>query len=463
MALIGRVNVGKSRLFNRLLRQRRALVEDRPGVTRDRVVARSRIEGREVLLVDTGGLDPDAEEGISGAIQRQVRRVLEDAAVILFVVDVRAGLLPLDRQIGDLLRRATSQVLVVANKADGVQLDDAAAEFHALGFPEVVPVSAEHKRGLVDLELLIEQRLPPPDADAARDEAGNGRVRVALVGRPNVGKSSLLNRLLGEDQAIVSELPGTTRDATDSRLMLGNREVILDDTAGLRRAGRRTAHLERGSAYMALRAIERADVALLLLDASEGVTDQDAKIARLALDCGRPLVLLCNKWDLVDSEARGGAFERQIKRKLGFVRDPVVLRVSALTGQGSGRILPAAVEFFESVRREATTADVNRALNEAVQRNPPPRLGRRPARFYYATQTSSRPFTLLIFMNDPRLLPRNYRKYLEGFFRNYFGLRSAPLRLRLRSRARAPEEGGEQSQTATLARADARTKETSDS
>ena len=164
-----------------------------------------------------------------------------------------------------------------------------------------------------------------------------------------------------------------------------------------------------------------------------------------------------------DSEARGGAFDRQIKRKLGFVRDPVVLRVSALTGQGSGRILPAAIEFFESVRREATTADVNRALKEAVQRNPPPRLGRRPARFYYATQTSSRPFTLLIFMNDPRLLPRNYRKYLEGFFRNYFGLRSAPLRLRLRSRARAPEEGGEQSQTATLARADARTKETSDS
>ncbi len=331
MALVGRANVGKSTLFNRLLRGRRALVEGRPGVTRDRVVAPARLEGHALLLVDTGGLDPEAEQGLPAAIQRQVRRVLEDAAVILFVVDVRAGLLPLDRQIADLLRRAAAQVVVVANKADGPQHEAGAAEFHALGFPEIIPTSAEHKRGLIDLELAITERLPETEPDP---EPAEERPRIAIVGRPNVGKSSLLNRLLGSEEAIVSDTPGTTRDATDSRLRLGERELVLIDTAGLRRPGRRADHLERGSAYMALRAIERADLALLLLDASEGVTDQDAKIARLALDCGRPLVLVLNKWDLVDTASQRAELERQLERKLGFVREAVVLRVSARTGQG---------------------------------------------------------------------------------------------------------------------------------
>lgn len=439
LALVGRANVGKSRLFNRLVRQRRALVDDRPGVTRDRVVAPARVEGHAVLVVDTGGLDPEAEVGIPAAIQRQVRRLIEDAAVILLVVDVRDGPLPLDHQIADLLRRAAPQVVVVANKADRAEHDAAAAEFHALGFPDIVATSAEHKRGLADLELMIAKRLPEAAEREARAEAAEGSVRAAIVGRPNVGKSSLVNRLLGEEQAIVSELPGTTRDATDSRLRLGEREVVLIDTAGLRRPGRRADHLERGSAYMALRAMERADIALLLVDAGEGVTDQDAKLARLALDCGCPLVLVLNKWDLVDSSARREKCERQLQRKLGFVREPVVLRVSARTGQGTGRVLPAALELLDDVRREATTAEVNRALREAVDRNPPPGSGRRRARFYYATQTSSRPFTVLLFMNDPRLVTRNYRKYLESFFRTYFGLRSAPLRLRLRARDRGQD------------------------
>ena len=403
---MGRANVGKSTLFNRLLRGRRALVEGRPGVTRDRVVAPAELEGRQLLLVDTGGLDPEAEEGLPRAIQRQVRRVVEDAAVILFVVDVRTGPLPLDRQIADLLRRAAAQVVVVANKADGPQHEAGAAKFHALGFAEIIPTSAEHKRGLIDLELAITERLPESEPEPGRTEESP---RIALVGRPNVGKSSLLNRLLGVEEAIVSEIPGTTRDTTDSRLRLGERELVLIDTGGLRRPGRRADHLERGSAYMALRAIERADLALLLLDASEGVTDQDAKIARLALDCGRPLVLLLNKWDLVDSTSQRAELERQLERKLGFVREPVVLRLSALTGQGTRQVLPAALELMDQVCRRATTAQVNRALQEAMERNPPPRGGRRPVRFYYATQTSERPFTVLLFTNDPRLVPRHYR------------------------------------------------------
>ncbi len=465
VAIVGRANVGKSTLFNRLVRGRRSLVEGRPGVTRDRVVAPAWIEGHALLLVDTGGLDPEAEQGLPAAIQRQIRRVLEDTIVILFVVDVRAGLLPMDRQIADLLRRAAAQVVVVANKADAPEHEAGAAEFHALGFPEIIPTSAEHKRGLVDLELAIAERLPEIEPDP---EPSEERPRIAIVGRPNVGKSSLLNCLLGSEEAIVSDTPGTTRDATDSRLRLGERELVLIDTGGLRRPGRRADHLERGSAYMALRAIERADLALLLLDASEGVTDQDAKIARLALDCGRPLVLVLNKWDLVDSASRRGELERQLGRKLGFVREAVVLRVSARTGQGSRRVLPAALELMDQVCRSATTAQINRALQEALDRNPPPRGGRRPVRFYYATQTSERPFTVLLFTNDPRLVPRHYRKYLESFFRSYFGLRSAPLRLRLRARGRAqrgagaPEEPDVRTQDATLGRAPGAQREGSD-
>jgi len=452
VVLVGRANVGKSTLFNRLVRSRRSLVEGRPGVTRDRVVAPARIEGREVLLVDTGGLDPEAEAGIPGAVQRQVRHLLEDAIVILFVVDVRQGPLPLDRQIADLLRSAARRVVVVVNKADRPQHESGAAEFHALGFPELVPTSAEHNRGLADLELVIARLLPEGEPRASVSEESP---RIAIVGRPNVGKSSLLNRLLGEEGAIVSETPGTTRDATDSHLRLDGRELVLVDTAGLRRRGRRADHIERGSAYMALRAIERADLALLLIDANEGVTDQDAKIARLALDCGRPLMLVLNKWDLVDSAARRAELERQLQRKLGFVREPVILRVSALMGQGARRVLPQALELLDKLPRRATTAEVNRALREAVERNPPPRGGRRPVRFYYATQTSDRPFTVLVFTNDPRLVPRNYRKYLESFFRSHFELRSAPLRLRLRARGggRRSEKPDLGEQDATLARA----------
>ena len=432
VAIVGRANVGKSTLFNRLARRRRALVEDRPGVTRDRVVAPALIEGRDVLLVDTGGLDPEAEEGIPRAIAAQVRRLLEEACVILFVVDTRAGPLPLDRHIADLLRRAESQVVVVANKADGPQQDTAWGEFHELGFPEVIPTSAEHRRGIVDLEIAIAERLPARAEAAPEDEAP----RVAIVGRPNVGKSSLVNRLLGFEQQIVSEVPGTTRDSTDTRLRLGDRELVLIDTAGLRRPGKRGDRLERGSALMALQSIERADVALLLIDVIDGVTDQDAKIARLALDRGRPLVLVLNKWDAVDPDERRPEIAKQLERKLGFVPSAETVEVSALTGKGTRKLLPTAIKLMAESRRQIPTPEVNRALAEAVERNSPPAAGRRRARFYYATQVSARPLTIAVFMNDPRLVPENYRRYLQGFFRKRFGVRSAPVRVHLRARRR---------------------------
>ena len=401
-------------------------------MTRDRVLARALIEGRDVLLVDTGGLDPEAEEGIPRAIAAQVRRVLEQACVILFVVDTRAGPLPLDRHIADLLRRAERQVVVVANKADGPHQDTAWAEFHELGFAEVIPTSAEHRRGIVDLEVAIAERLPDEVPAGPVDDA----LRVAIVGRPNVGKSSLVNQLLGFEQQIVSDVPGTTRDSTDTRLRLGDREVVLIDTAGLRRPGRRADRLERGSAFMALQSIERADVALLLIDVIDGVTDQDAKIARMALDRGRPLVLVLNKWDAVDKSERRPEIAKQLERKLGFVPGAETAELSALTGKGTRKLLPKVIELMAEVHREVPTAEVNRALSEAVQRNSPPAAGRRRARFYYATQVSATPFTIAVFMNDPRLVPENYRRYLQSFFRKRFGVRSAPVRVQLRSRRR---------------------------
>ena len=437
VAVIGRANVGKSTLFNRLVRQGRSLVEDAPGVTRDRVAATAWIEGREVLLVDTGGLDPDAEAGIPAAIRAQVGEILASATVILFVVDARDGPLPQDSEIASLLRRAKSQVIVAANKADGPPQDLASAEFHALGFPEVLPVSAEHRRGMADLELAIAERLPPIEpGPAPRDSSP----RIAIIGRPNVGKSSLLNRLLGAERNIVAAEPGTTRDATDSTLELDGQRIVLVDTAGIRRLGKRRQHLERGSALMSLRSIERADLVLLVLDAAVGITDQDAKIARLALDRGRGLVLVLNKWDLVAGTEKEARLAGQLERKLGFVPDPVVLRTSATTGLRVGQLIPRALELLAELRIDIPTAEVNRALEDAVKRYAPPLKGRRQARFYYATQTSSRPLTFLVFANNPDFIPVNYRRYIESFFRKRFGLRSAPLRVRFRARRRADRE-----------------------
>jgi len=434
VAIVGRANVGKSTLFNRLLRESRSLVEDRPGVTRDRVASLTQIEGHEVLLVDTGGLDPDAELGIPGAIRRQVALVVAEAAVIVFVVDARDGALPGDQQIAELLRRAGPKVVVVANKADNPKLEAASAEFHRLGFPEIIPTSAAHARGLVDLEMSIAERLPVEAVDAAPERRA-GPPRFAIVGRPNVGKSSLLNALLGEERNIVADEPGTTRDATDSFLRVNGREVVLVDTAGMRKPGRRADRLERGSALMALRSLERADIGLLVLDAESGVTEQDAKIARLALDRGRPLVLVLNKWDVIEGSDRGAEVERQLERRLGFVPEPVLLRTSAKTGRGLARLLPEALRLHDDLDVEVPTAELNRALEEATTRNVPPLRGKRRARFFYATQIAKRPLTVLIFMNDPTLIAPNYHRYLEGFFRKRFGVRSAPVRVRLRGRA----------------------------
>jgi GTP-binding protein len=340
--------------------------------------------------------------------------------------------LPLDRQIAELLRRGGKPVIVVANKSDTPKLEVQAAEFHELGFGEVIPTCAAHARGIADLEIAIAERLPAAPAESLPERSGPPR--LAIIGRPNVGKSSLLNALLGEERNIVADEPGTTRDATDSHLSVQGREIVLVDTAGMRRGGKRSDRIERGSALMALRSLERCDVALLVLDAAVGIGEQDAKLARLALDRGRPVVLLVNKWDCVEGTPREAEVARQMERRLAFVPDPVVLRTSAVTHKGLDRALPEALALFDEQTRAVSTGELNRALEDAIARNTPPLRGKRRAKFFYATQISSRPFTMLVFMNDPSLIARNYHRYLESFMRKRFGIRSAPVRVKLRGR-----------------------------
>src|SRR5262245_44962888 len=441
VAIVGRPNVGKSTLFNRYAGTRRALVEDEPGVTRDSIAEEVELPGgRRALVVDTAGLDPDAESGLPAAVQAQARAAMARADAILFVVDAKDGLVAVDETLARALRRSAKPVGLVVNKIDHPSHAPRVADFARLGFAAHA-VSAEHGNGAWDaLEDLV-LRLPASgDADAAPEVSDPG-TRVALVGRPNVGKSSLVNRLLGADRVVVSEVPGTTRDSIDTRLELEGRAFTLIDTAGLRRPGRRTRTAERGSALMAVRSLERADAAVVVLDAAEGPTEQDARVTALALERGRPVVLALNKWDLV--AGRGDAGEREveaaIRRALHFVPDAPLIRLSAKSGAGVPRLLPAAEHAASAGLRRIPTADLNRWLREAVARHEPamaqrgPR--RRPLKFFYATQTGVRPPTFTLFCTDPEAVQTSYRRFLENRLREAFDLRGTPLRLRLRARS----------------------------
>jgi len=441
VAIVGRPNVGKSTLFNRFAGSRRALVQDVPGITRDRIVEEVEVAGRRILLVDTAGLDPEAEGGLERAVQAQAEAAVAEADAIVFVVDGKGGLLPEDASIARTLRRSKRPLLLLVNKIDVPAHEANAAEFHRLGLP-LRTASAEHGTGAWDaLEALVAQ-LPPPAADAVEPEAAGegGPVRIALVGRPNVGKSSWVNRLLGSERVVVSEVPGTTRDAVDTRLDTEQGSFILIDTAGLRRPGRRDAVAERGSAYMTMRALERADVALVVIDASEGFTDQDARVAGLARERGRPAAILANKWDRLDrddpSEVRRVSDE--IERRLRFMGDTPVLRVSAKTGARGARILPLARELARAGRIRIDTPSLNAWLEDATGRHEPAMaqrgLRKRPVKFLYATQTGTLPPTFVIFCTAPESIQKSYLRFLENRLRERFDLVGTPVRIQLRHR-----------------------------
>jgi GTPase len=438
VAIIGRPNVGKSTLFNRYAGYRKALVDDTPGVTRDRLAEEVQVGRHRVLIVDTAGLDPEPDSPIDAAVQGQARAALALADAILFVVDGRAGLVPQERELARWLQRSKKPVAVCVNKIDAPQHAPLVAEFYALGLSRVQGVSAEHGSGAWDLLEALVAEIPEPEAPAPRAD-GDEPIRIALVGRPNVGKSSLLNRLVGEDRVVVSDVPGTTRDAIDVTLQVGDERFVFVDTAGIRRPGRRDRLAERGSALMAIRAIERANVALVLMDGDEGFRDQDAHLLGLVRERGCACALLVNKQDLVGERAH--ALGEELERRLRGMPDIPVLHVSARTGKGVGRVLGLARRLAAAATREIPTAELNRWLQDAVQKHEPamaqrgPR--RRPMKFFYATQTATRPPTFLLFCTEPAAVQPAYRRFLENRLRERFDLAGVPVRLRLRKRSKA--------------------------
>jgi GTP-binding protein len=492
VAIVGRPNVGKSTLFNRFLGQRSAIVEDRARTTRDRLYGDAEWNGRRFVIVDTGGLELDSDDPIEARVQEQARLAIAEADVVLFIVDAISGLTPADLEAATILRRARAPVIVAVNKADNEKRELEAAEFHSLGWEETYAISASHGRGTGDLLDAIVWALPPEsEAELARkareaeaetwaDDVAAGRLEpfvvgdaeadesdgddgdaddaearrwdaamaadadgepaaIAFVGRPNVGKSSLLNALLGEERAIVSEVPGTTRDAIDTRLAWGRSEVVLIDTAGIRRRGKVASgpSAERYSTLRALHALSRADVAVLVIDAVEGLTSQDAHVAGYVVEEGKGLVIAVNKWDLVadKTDRTFDQYTEWIRNEVPFLDFAPIVSISAKTGQRVGRVLEAAIEIWGERRKRISTGELNRVLSAATDRTPPPPVrGHRP-RLFYATQAAVAPPTFVFFASDASAVHFSYRRYLENRLRDTFGFDGTPIRLVFRDRA----------------------------
>jgi len=434
VAIVGRPNVGKSTLFNRYARRRRAIVENVPGMTRDRLVEEAEVGDRRVLIVDTAGLDAEPESAVDAAVQGQARAALEQADALLFVVDGQAGLLPQDAELARLLRRTRKPLALAVNKIDVPAHAVRTAEFHALGFDHLAGVSAEHGTGAWDLLEALVAELPEMPEPEPQPE---GTIRVAIVGRPNAGKSSLLNQLVGEERVVVSEVPGTTRDAIDISVERDGSHFVFVDTAGLRRSARRDRLGERTSALMAIRAVERADVALVLIDAADGFGDQDARILSMVRDRGCAAVIVLNKWDLVTEEGEAHLSNELDRRLKSFSHHPL-LRVSAKTGRGIRRLLPTVLHLGKEVRRRIPTSELNRWLADSVARHEPAMAQRgtrrRPLKFFYATQPAVRPPTFILFCTDPDSIQDSYKRFLENRLRETFGFDGVPIRVRLRAR-----------------------------
>jgi len=428
VAVIGRPNVGKSTLVNRLLGRREAIADPSSGVTRDRLEVPVRWGGRSFVLVDTGGYTV-RPRGLEASVARQAARAAESANLALFVVDAVAGILEEDESLARHLRTVEVPVLVVANKVDSESHDPLVAEFHSLGLGEPVPVSALHGRGSGELLDRILQLIPAGIEPQVEDEG-----RFCLVGRPNVGKSSLFNRLLRDERAVVHEEPGTTRDAVDSAVEIDGRRLRFIDTAGFRRSIR-TEGVEYYGLVRSLRALGRAHVALLVVDASEGLTAEDKRVADRVGEAGRGLVAALNKWDLIPSEERDDLF-RSLSRELELFPGAPVVRTSALTGLGVGRLVPSLLAVHDSWTRRVSTSEVNRVLEAAVAANPPPRGG---GRIMYGTQVSAGPPELVLFGGEAP--GPSYRRYLEGSLRRAFGWDGVPIRIAFRA-GRRRRSGG---------------------
>lgn len=427
IAIVGRANVGKSTLFNKLTQSRSAIVNDTPGVTRDRMYGAAEISNRPVLIVDTGGVDVDVNNQIELQVVEQARWARDEADFVIVVVDNQVGLTGPDREMISQVRKSGKPFFLAVNKVDSPTQHFIHPEFSELGLENTFAVSAEHGPGIIELTEAVSASLPDMEEEPDFDE---NTIRIAVIGRPNVGKSSLINKLLNSERCIVSDIPGTTRDAVDTSLEWNGRHFILIDTAGIRRKGKTSQVLDKFSMVMALKAMDRCDVAVMMLDAMEPISDQDATIAGYALERGKGCLVLGNKWDLSrEKEVLFEEFKERVNRKLKFLEFAPVLTVSAMTGLRIEKVLPQVEQVFEEYSRSIPTSTLNDCFERAIQKNPMSNYRGKFMKMFYATQVKKRPPTFKCFMNFPEGIHFSYKRYLINSLRKQFGFTGTPVRL----------------------------------
>lgn len=431
VAIVGRPNVGKSTLFNRIIGKRRAIADSTPGVTRDRNYSDANWAGKSFILIDTGGFEPVSKDDILLQMREQMLLAVEEADISIFLVDSKDGLMPGDEEFVDLLRSAGKPIILSVNKVDDRKHEDRVHEFHKLGAGYLYPVSAEHGRGVDDLLDRILELIP----EYKEEEEPEDVVKVAVIGRPNVGKSSLVNNILNEERVLVSDLPGTTRDPIDTYFQVGGRKYLFIDTAGIRSKGRVSLRLEKYCIIMALKGIERSDIALILIDAVEGVTDQDTKIAGYAHDMGRGVIIVVNKWDLIEKDRYTTIeFTRNIRNRFKYLSYSPIITVSATSGQRVDKIIPLIDKVATGYSMHISTALLNKAFGDAIERRPPPRYRGKELKFFYVTQINSRPPTFVSFVNYPKGVHFSYLRYIHNQLRRRFDFEGTPIRIFFRAR-----------------------------
>ena len=433
VAIVGRPNVGKSTLFNKLIGRRLSIVEDTPGVTRDRIYADAEWLTHSFTLIDTGGIEPESEDIIAVQMRRQAELAIETADVIVFLVDGREGMTAADEEVAAMLRKSNKPVVLAVNKLDAPKFNDAIYEFYALGLGDPIIISAGQGLGLGDMLDEVCAHFPPE-----AEEEGEHPLNIAVVGKPNVGKSSLVNAILGEERCIVSNIPGTTRDAVDTLFTLDGEPYVLVDTAGIRR--KRAVEdetIERYSVIRSLAAVRRADVVLIVVDAEQGLSEQDVKIAGYVHEEGKPSVLVVNKWDLIEKDTNTmNKFKKDMQVDLAFMDYVPFLFLSAKTGQRVNKLLGAAKESYAQSIRRITTGTLNDIVNEAISMTEPPAMSGKRLKIYYATEVSVQPPTFVIFVNDEALVHFSYKRYMENYFRKTFGFAGTPIKIIFRTRGR---------------------------
>ncbi|ABK60988.1 MULTISPECIES: ribosome biogenesis GTPase Der [Clostridium] len=431
VAIVGRPNVGKSTLFNKLAGKRIAIVDDMPGVTRDRIYAEAEWLNNNFTIIDTGGIEPENDDIIVAQMRRQAQLAIEMADVVLFIVDGKQGLTDADREVAHMLRKASKSIVLAVNKIDRRQLDDNIYEFYNLGLGDPMPISASQGLGLGDLLDEVIEKFPEGNVEEEEDEY----IRIAMIGRPNVGKSSLINKILGEEKHIVSNIPGTTRDAVDSYVETEEGKFVLIDTAGLRRKSKIKEQVERYSAVRTLASIENADVCILMIDATEDIAEQDERIIGYAHEINKAILVIVNKWDLIEKDDKTMKnFKDKLRTKLSFLPYASFLFISAKTGQRVHKVLGMAKECYGNYCKRIKTGILNDIINKAVLMKEPPVMGTRRLKIYYVTQIGTKPPTFVFFVNDPELLHFSYRRYLENKLRESFDFSGTGIKLEFRER-----------------------------